>query len=306
MDLWSFADRIEPAIVEVCGGYRYADFQAQSMELMRKYPQLCRRSIGRSVLGRSIDCFIIGNGSEHLHMNGAVHANEWITTPLLLRFMEELLEHAGSQRSEAIARLLERATLWIVPMVNPDGVDLAQDGAAMADDSWRSCLLAWNEGSDDFTAWKANIRGVDLNDQFPACWETERERRQVCGPASQDYSGPCPLSEPEAQALAELTETVEFSRVLSLHTQGREIYWNYRNQEPPEAEVLAEKLAAASGYRAVKLSGSDAGYKDWFIMQFCRPGYTVEAGEGKNPLPPEQFDSIYKDLAPLLFEFIRG
>ncbi|WMT39495.1 hypothetical protein RE628_19000 [Paenibacillus sp. D2_2] len=65
-------------------------------------------------------------------------------------------------------------------------------------------------------------------------------------------------------------------------------------------------MAEVSGYRAVKLSGSDAGYKDWFILKFHRPGFTVEAGEGKNPLPPQQFDSIYTDLAPLLLEFIRG
>ncbi|MNI77462.1 Gamma-D-glutamyl-L-diamino acid endopeptidase 1 [compost metagenome] len=103
-----------------------------------------------------------------------------------------------------------------------------------------------------------------------------------------------------------------------MHTQGKEIYWNYRDREPQEAEAMAERLAAASGegsdgsngsgggYRAVKLSGSDAGYKDWFIDEFRRPGFTVEAGEGVNPLPVEQFDDIYKGLAPILAEFIRG
>ncbi|WMT39496.1 M14 family zinc carboxypeptidase [Paenibacillus sp. D2_2] len=60
---------------------------------------------------------------------------------------------------------------------------------------------------------------IDLNDQFPAFWEIECERREVSGPASQDYSGSCPLSEPEAKALAELTETVDFSRVLSSYTR---------------------------------------------------------------------------------------
>lgn len=293
-------------VVGMCDGYRYADFIAQSAELMRRYPTLCRKCIGHSVLGKSMDCFVIGNGPEQLHMNGAVHANEWITTPLLLRFMEELLECSIAQLSEEITCLLQRVTLWIVPMVNPDGVNLAQDGIGIAEKDWRSCLLEWNGGRDDFTGWKANIRGVDLNDQFPAYWETERERRQVAGPASQDYSGAGPLSEPEARALAELTERVDFSRALSLHTQGREIYWNYRDHEPPQAEELADRMAAVSGYRAVKLSGSDAGYKDWFILKFRRPGFTVEAGEGKNPLPPEQFASIYEDLASLLLEFIRG
>ncbi|MMZ65273.1 Gamma-D-glutamyl-L-diamino acid endopeptidase 1 [compost metagenome] len=91
-----------------------------------------------------------------------------------------------------------------------------------------------------------------------------------------------------------------------MHTQGKEIYWNYREREPREAEAFAARLAAAGGYRAVKLTGSDAGYKDWFIDEFRRPGFTVEVGEGVNPLPLEDFEEMYKELEPILAEFIRG
>ncbi|WP_334075930.1 MULTISPECIES: M14 family metallocarboxypeptidase [Paenibacillus] len=283
-------------------GYRNADYVAQVRELTRQYPGIRIRSIGQSVLGEPLVALVLGEGPEAVHMNAAVHANEWITAPLLLRFVERLAEawEAGEECG------LDAVTLWAVPMVNPDGADLAQDGIppgfARAEE-----LAAWNGGSRDFRRWKANIRGVDLNDQFPAGWELERERRGVCGPAPQDYGGPHPLSEPEAAALARLTREMRFSRVLSLHTQGKEIYWNYREREPREAEMLAARLAASGGgYRAVKLAGSDAGYKDWFIDEFGRPGFTVEAGEGVNPLPLEEFEEIYEELAPILAEFIRG
>lgn len=321
-----------PIVAIERGGFRNGDFIDQMNLLLQKYEFLRRRQIGKSVLGQPLFALILGDGPEKVHINAAVHANEWITAPLLLRFVEEL----AAARSAGESCGLDAVTLWAVPMANPDGADLAQDGIPPGC-AWAEELAAWNGGSMDFRRWKANIRGVDLNDQFPACWELERERRGLAAPAPQDYGGPHPLSEPEAAALAGLTRAERFSRVMSLHTQGKEIYWNYRDREPREAEAMAERLAAAGGYgsvgsasstdreasvssadtggdtgssgglyRAVKLSGSDAGYKDWFIDEFRRPGFTVEAGEGVNPLPVEEFDDIYKGLAPILAQFIRG
>ncbi|WP_055108730.1 M14 family metallopeptidase [Paenibacillus ihumii] len=304
------ANRGQRPVVRVHEGYRYEDGIEQIGRLMARYDALRRVEIGTSVLGKSIAALVIGNGPEHIHVNAAVHANEWITAPLLLRFMEELAagqeSGAGPESSGCPGReLLDRLTLWAVPMANPDGMNLSQDGL------WPACpyreqLLVWNGGSDNFSGWKANIRGVDLNDQFPAGWEEERARRGSDGPASQDYGGSEPLCEPEAAALAGLTRRLRFSRVASLHTQGREIYWNYRELEPACSEALANRLASVSGYKAVKLTGSDAGYKDWFISEFRRPGFTIEAGEGVNPLPAGQFETIYAEIKPLLTEFIRG
>ena len=61
-------------------------------------------------------------------------------------------------------------------------------------------------------------------------------------------------------------------------------------------------MAEASGYTLADTpyASSFAGYKDWFIQAYGRPGYTVEVGEGVNPLPLSQFDEIYRDVAPIL------
>lgn len=286
------------------GGYRSHTYFSQIERLMETYGDiLSLEAIGESVLGQTLWAVRLGAGAEPIHMNAAVHANEWITAPLLLRYVEEL---AAGRRTGGVPEL-DTVTLWTVPLVNPDGADLAQDGIPPGC-AWAEQLTAWNGGSSrDFRRWKANIRGVDLNDQFPAGWELERERRGLAGPAPQDYGGTHPLCEPEAAALARLTREAGFSRVLSLHTQGKEIYWNYRDCEPRESEPLAARMAAAGdGYQSIKLTGSDAGYKDWFIQKFRRPGYTVEAGEGVNPLPLAQFEEIYRGLAPVLDEFVRG
>ncbi|MHA7962618.1 M14 family metallopeptidase [Paenibacillus sp. CAU 1782] len=287
------------------GTYLYEKMIQDSWQLGSGHSSLSVYSIGRSVMGRELLLLRCGCGPRHIGINAAFHANEWITSALLMRFVAELAEQykgEGEESGDQMPELCRSTTLWVVPMVNPDGAELVQRGLSSVHPHWRDKLLAWNEGRNDFSGWKANIRGVDLNDQFPAYWEEERKRRGVPGPASRDYPGPFPLSEPEAVSMERLTESLRFDAVLALHTQGREIYWNYRDYEPPHAENLAEKLGAASGYKPVKLSGSDAGYKDWFIRQYRKPGFTVEVGLGENPLPAEMFDELYAELKPLLLE----
>lgn len=293
------------SIVEVKAPYDYEAMVRDLGSLKRRYPlHVSIGTIGRSVMGKEIPFIRLGQGQREVHYNGSFHANEWITTPLLMKFVEDYAcSYAVGAAIAGLdaARLMSEASLWVVPMVNPDGVDLVVNGFRRQHPFARQ-LLQWNQGSTDFSAWKANIRGVDLNDQFPACWEIERDRRAVPGPGARDYTGDRPLSEPEAAAMAAFTVSRNFRLVMAFHTQGREIYWNYRDCEPAESAALARRLEALSGYAAVKLTDSDAGYKDWFIQQFRRPGFTIEAGYGVNPLPIEQFPLIYQELLPLMAE----
>ncbi|MHA6483620.1 M14 family metallopeptidase [Paenibacillus sp. strain BS8-2] len=287
--------------------YSYEMMMEDCRQLAIGYPFIAAESIGRSVMGKPIPALRCGCGSRAIHMNASFHANEWITSALLIRFISELSHSYATGRPLGgvdVARYCNETTIWAVPMVNPDGVELAQRGVHQSHPLY-SQLLAWNGGLSDFSAWKSNIRGVDLNDQFPAYWEEECKRREVDGPSPRDYPGPYPLSEPEAQAMARLTEAVSFSVVIALHTQGREIYWNYRDYEPIESEELSLRLEKVSGYQSIKLSGSDAGYKDWFIYRYRRPGFTVEAGLGENPLPYGNLDNIYAELRPLLLESLK-
>src|SRR5690606_3333435 len=159
-----------------------------------------------------------------------------------------------------------RVALSIVPMVNPDGVNLVLNGPP-AEEPWRSRVVEINNGSRDFSGWKANIRGVDLNNQYPARWEIEQARKPK-QPEPRDFPGERPLSEPEAIALAELTRRKDFDRVLAFHTQGEVIYWGFENLEPPEAETIVNEFARVSGYVPIRTVDSYAGYKDWFIQEW--------------------------------------
>ncbi|ETT30209.1 peptidase M14 carboxypeptidase A [Paenibacillus sp. FSL R7-269] len=284
------------------GEYGPAEVEADAARLAARYSCAGSEVIGHSVLGKPLRLLRIGSGPRHLHVNAALHANEWLTAPCLMRFIEEYAaayESGKDWHGRQPADWHRDWTLWAVPMANPDGVELVQEGA-MPDHPHYAQLMRWNSGRRSFRHWKANIRGVDLGDQFPAHWEEERARRQVPGPAPRDYSGLAPLSEPEAAALAALAERVPGDAAVSLHSQGAEIYWNYRGYEPPESKDWSVKLAAASGYRAVELTGSDAGYKDWFIERFRKPGFTVELGVGKNPLPLADFEDMALDTGLIL------
>lgn len=284
--------------------YDYGSMSEDLAWLKERYPLLEVKTIGYSVMGKTIPALRLGNGPYRIHYNGAFHANEWMTSLLLMKFAEDCLKALNARKglfAQEMKSMFARCTLWIVPMVNPDGVNLSIHGVDGEHPYYRQ-LIAWNNGSRSFEQWKANIRGVDLNDQFPAFWQEERARRGVEGPGPRDYTGPHPLSEPEAKLMAEFTHWGQFHAVFAFHSQGEEIYWNYRDFEPDYAELWAQRLAGAGGYEAVKLTGSDAGYKDWFIQQFRRPGFTVEVGRGSNPLPLRHFNDIYRMAARIMLQ----
>lgn len=295
----------ESYIVDSSHEYGYVELREDLAQLVERYPIVKCGAAGRSVLGLELPLLKLGTGPLQLHANGSFHANEWITSLVLMGFAERLA--LAVQEDERLpwgnrphARAyLEKVTLWLVPMVNPDGVELSIQGLKPHHPMYRN-LLEWNGESHDFSQWKANVRGVDLNDQFPAYWEEEAARRSVHGPAPRNYGGVTPLTEPEAAAMVALTREREFDRVVALHTQGREIYYNYRSMEPEQCSQLAARMEAVSGYKPVYLEGSDAGYKDWFIQEFRKPGFTVEAGFGMNPLPLEQYEEMLRAFGGIM------
>ena len=153
----------------------------------------------------------------------------------------------------------------------------------------------------NFHIWKLiNITGVDLNLQFPALWEKAKEIKYAQGfnkPAPRDFVGFGPLTEPESLAIYNFTLSHNFSLILSYHSQGEVIYWQFQDYNPPRSLEIGEKLSQASGYslEETPFNSSFAGYKDWFIQNYNKPGYTIEVGIGENPLPISQFDEIYND-----------
>lgn len=278
--------------------------------LIFKYPFLKLYTIGYSVLGNPIYSVKLGFGSKQVCYLASTHANEYITTTLLIKFLENMCiaYYQNSSISGYNAKnLLNSTTIYLIPLVNPDGVDLLNGNISSTSNSYIYARYIASKYPDiPFpNGWKANIKGVDLNLQFPAGWENAKKIKFAQGytsPAPRDFVGFGPLTEPEALAVYDFTLAHNFRLILTYHTQGKEIYWQFQDYAPKEAYSIGQKFARVSGYTLanVPYESSFAGYKDWFLQQYRRPGHTIEAGLGENPLPLSQFNQIYNDNIGIL------
>ena len=282
--------------------------------MQARYPFLQMDVIGKSVGGRPLERLRLGRGDRVVYYNASHHANEWITTPALLSMVEQYaraVAFGGEILGLEASALIRETTLYAVPLVNPDGVDLL-NGAATEQEVREAEIIAAGYPDIPFPqGWKANLRGVDLNLNYPAKWEEARTIKFEQGyttPAPRDYVGPNILSEPESLAMYESTKALDPELVIAWHTQGKEIYWRFLDLAPAGARGLGLQMAEASGYelREVPYASSFGGYKDWFIQDFNRPGYTVEAGAGENPLPIGQLPEILRDNLPIFLLGLSG
>lgn len=290
--------------------YTFNILEINIQALSTIYPFLETGYIGNSVLCQKIPYLKIGKGTKEVFYNSSFHANEWITTPVLMKFIENYAK-AYVENKEIYgydaAFIFENVSIYIVPMVNPDGVDLLTGLIKPETEIYRSAeRIAANYPFLPFPqGWKANIEGIDLNLQFPANWELAREIKFGQGftsPAPRDFVGFAPLTAPEAFAVYNFTLEHNFKLMLAYHTQGRVIFWQYLDYLPPNSYNIGRQLSDSSGYSLEETPyySSFAGYKDWFIKEYNLPGYTIEAGAGINPLPISQFETIYNENEGML------
>jgi len=266
--------------------------------------------VGRSVMNKPIVMLKIGKGENKVFYNASHHANEWITTPMLLKFTEEYVNEvikAGYIGDTNAEYTFDNTTLYVIAMVNPDGVDLVTGAMEKDGEAYYDVLrLANNYPLIPFpSGWKSNISGVDLNLNYPAMWEQAKEQKFAAGftlPGPRDFVGYSALDQPETRTIYNISRSLLFDLTLSLHTQGEEIYWRFGSYQPEGGKELGEKMAEVSGYTLTdpEKFQSFAGYKDWFIMTYLKPGYTIEAGRGVNPLPIEKFTEIYPSVKNIL------
>ncbi|UCZ55282.1 M14 family metallopeptidase [Bacillus shivajii] len=260
-------------------------------------------NIGYSVMKFPLQMVKIGTGANEIFYSGGWHSNEWMTSKFLTEWADDIIEALVFNKKYKhlnVKELFEKITLYIVPMVNPDGILLVQQGNYQAH-PYYGVVKEINKGSNTFDHWSANIRGVDLNHQWPAGWKIEAdESPSQAWP--RHYSGIKPLTEPEAKTIYRLTKQHDFTHVLTFHSQGQLIYWGYRELEPEVSKTMAHRLSLKSSYLPVRTADSDAGYKDWFIQETGRPGFTIEVGVGTNPLPFHAYGEIWSNNTLLAIE----
>ena len=219
--------------------------------------QICREfdfidvgSIGKSILGRSIRIITIGKGKKNVLFVGGHHGMEWITSAILYGFILDFCNEYKRQNTiyDICTRILfETRTIYIVPMLNPDGIDYAIHGVDKTNPLC-SRVVGMN-GSDDFSCWQANARGVDLNHNYNAGFaeykHVERDLGILSG-APTKFSGEYAESEPETRALCNFCRSRMPELALTLHTQGEEIFYTSNCYSADRSLQLGDAVSCRS------------------------------------------------------------
>jgi hypothetical protein len=286
------------SLVEPNQTYTYEMLVEDANELAAAYPGLIEvTSAGQSVEGRALTLIKLGRGDIKVLLLGAHHAREYITSAFLMEAVDEYARAYMQEGEQSGTNLLDSVTLYILPMVNPDGVNLVQNGPDAAKDPER--VKSMRMLKETYAEWKANINGVDLNRQYPCHWEEKASNTDV--PSSEMYKGTAPATEPEVQAVMRLCEENEFALAASFHSKGEVIYWaDSGTADAIEAAApIAQSISEVTGYTLMEVSDDPAvygaGFENWFRQQYMRPGFCIEltpVGDGSLPHDDARFDEL--------------
>lgn len=246
-------------------------------EIQRTYPELISTEvIGQSVNGRDITLVKLGKGERKAVIVAGLHSRENITVSFTMRCIEEYAEAYYSRRgyygNYNIRKMLDDYTLYIVPLMNPDGLDISTNGEQPL----------YTTEPIDAAKYKNNANGVNLNRNFPFMWGYSDEKNAVntTTPDTLSYAGSAEASEPETQAIMQLCMNNEFEWLLDMHCRGHMIFYQDKfNEVTKDDNRLAARLAKHCDYTlndrstAYEVSG---GLENWFRQEFGRPGICVE------------------------------
>ncbi|MGP4038853.1 M14 family metallopeptidase [Gracilibacillus sp. D59] len=291
--LISVRDVVKPNVSK----YSYNQMKKDIDLLDHTYPDIIQtKTIGKSVDGRNLYAVKLGTGKKEIFLNASHHAREHMTTNVLMEMIDEYAyayENGANFGGYQVKKVLDEVSIWFVPMVNPDGVMLVQQGASSARNPDK--VISINNGSRDFKHWKANIRGVDLNRQYPYLWRTVANDPGY--PSYGFYKGVAPLSEPETQAVYNFTNQHNFLAAVAYHSSGQLIYTRYGFDS--HSRNIANGVENITGYTPVDLqtSTSGAGYTDWFVYNKNLPGITPEISPyvGERPVPLSNWNNVWDE-----------
>lgn len=259
--------------------YTYKTMKTNMLELSKRY-ELEVKEFGQSEFGRDLLAIKVGKGKRSILITGSHHGREWLSTHIIMKMIKEYA--SAYQHKQTLfghnLNILDDVSIWFVPMVNPDGVTIQQQGIDHFPFLLQEIYVDMNEGENNFLRWKANALGVDLNRQYPAGWE--KIKGDTAYASYSHYKGEKPLEAKETRALVDFTEKIQPLTSAAYHTSGRELYWYYYNElshlqrDYQLVDIIAEKTGYKVSYPPYNAIGG--GYTDWFIQSYQRPALTIE------------------------------
>ena len=290
-------------VVNPYRAYSHENMMKDAGYFLEMYPELISTSvIGKSVEGRDLLLIEFGKGPNKIFVCGTHHAREYIATSYLMYAIERYAYayHNGKNWGKFdVRKILDNVTFCIVPMVNPDGVNLVQNGMYATKNPAALMKMDIYEGKNHgFRAWKANINGVDVNWNYDKDWDIERNKNGV---GSTGFNGYAPATEPETVAISKYVDENMFDAYLSFHTQGQIFYWNDSPEKPLN---IHKKLEADCGFIPVKSEATGVGgsFFDYVYRKYEKPTITFELCPyvGNYPYPDSDFDKVWWPARNLL------
>ena len=270
-DAYSPGYFVDPYVV-----YTYEQMLVDIEELAGAYPGLIEAySFGESEEGRDLMAVELGYGERKVLINASIHGCESFSTSFAM-FLIDRYAYAYAVGEEFGGRdckeLLDEVTFVFSVMLNPDGVNIAQNGIAASDNYENVRRMSMKDTG--WWGWKTNSNGVDINRNFPFNWWQSNYDRT---PGARYYHGPEAASESETRAMMELLETTPYSVFVDLHLYGEYVDW-----------IDSETLYKADLYRPLAEELMDAfGYDDWgvekvdsfggYLVNYARNTYDAPA-----------------------------
>lgn len=238
----------------------------------------------------------MGKGDKKIVLCGSMHAREHIATNFLMYLADSYAYSyatGGERDGYSFRQALDNVTFIIVPMVNPDGINLVQNGFDSTQNP--DYVKGLPQNSYGSKGWKATVNGVDLNNNFDFLWQPKGS-----GPAYAGYGGAYAACEPETQAMQNLINDTDFCAFVSFHSQGQVVYWMDPNCDQSLAdkfEPFVNRICAETGFEKMPSDGDlgVSGYMTDYVRYYKRAmALTIELCPyiGDYPYPERDFDTV--------------
>lgn len=287
--------------------YTYERICKEMEKLVQQFGEILScKVIGYSHDEREIRMMRLGLGEKVLFCTAGVHGRESINPIILLKMMEEYAKAYTERTMLAgcydMRRILQKYSIFWIPVVNPDGYCIALEGfQVIRNPKLRQALRIRRL---DYRNWKCNARGVDINRNFP------------CKSYIKRFYYDAPASERETQALIHVFQTYPSVGYVDFHSRGKMIYY-YRSAMSGiynrQSYYLARRLQEVSNYRLGQREeefSADCGGGNsvhYYSEVIGGPAITVETVEedAKFPLKEEYQTDTYREIRCIPLEILQ-
>ncbi|MFI9503704.1 M14 family zinc carboxypeptidase [Nocardia sp. NPDC052566] len=130
-------------------------------------------------------------------LTAQIHARELATGELAWKWIDYLASGYGTDAT--VTSILDTTEVWVVPVTNPDGVDVTASGGNRPKMQRKNVDNSQTPSSCSVVDRSGNGPGIDLNRNFTMRWGDDSNN-----PCAQTYQGPRAASEPETKTIQQL------------------------------------------------------------------------------------------------------